>query len=148
MTPKYQLVTSLDDVTASKGGWTYLLISSCGRYLKIGHSLDNIEERILYAHTMYPYKHLDFEFYFAINNSKYEDQLHEYFREYRAKYVYKQCYSGNPDHYLTAFEARNRLQESGKAKTSDLFYNTRTELFRFPIPVAKKQTLKTISKML
>lgn len=144
-----------DVIGYSNDGWTYFLLSRCRKFAKIGHTHDNIRERLVYANQVAPYRKIDLRFWFAIDSAALEYDLHEYFDKYRAQYLldYRHdCIEGfefkSVKRFFTKYEVDNYLDNKTYNTYRDYFQKTNTELFKFPLPIIKSNTFELMAYML
>ncbi|RYV01222.1 hypothetical protein SOPP22_12500 [Shewanella sp. OPT22] len=142
---------STDTIGYSKEGWTYIFLSNCCKYAKIGHTKANTRERLLYASQTNPYRRLNLQFWVAFNSAALEYDFHEYFSRYRANYLLNSIYDGKEDlecnstkELFTKREVNNFLLNKACNTYRDYFQKTNTELFEFPLPITKSCTLKKL----
>lgn len=120
-------------------GWTYLLVSSDRKLMKVGHTFQPIEKRLKGIQNEMGYKGLGLEFLFAIEGVQYERALQDFFQEYSA--CYNWIDGENSQKNLTYSEVRSIAFMKAKAAPckyakdkiiSKHVQVTRFELFKIP----------------
>lgn len=83
------IIESLDEFSKKDKGWTYFLISSDNRYLKIGKTVSNIEWRISWCKNDRNYKDKKFRFLMAVEGADLERHFLSFFSSYRANIIWE-----------------------------------------------------------
>lgn len=135
----FKIVRSAESMHLNKLGWTYLLVSSDRKLMKVGHTFQPMEKRLKQVRNEMGYKELGLEFLLAIEGAHHESTLQGFFQEYSARYNWRE--DENSKYYLTYSEINSIAFRKAKGVRSryakdKLIRNhiqvTRFELFKIP----------------
>lgn len=142
----FKVVTDRWKVTGGKNGWTYFLLSNDGKYAKIGKTKSNFRDRERYANNNDPYRGLQLKLLFAIDDERLEPILHNYFRQYHARYYVRMREYKHLDIDLYTTGNAYRLAAQYNQDVDKMFGRELNELFKFPCPLSGERTLSLLTE--